>query len=52
MNSTNEHCATNAIFVGDLTLWGANFGDKPCFHQRFDEYFNRDGLCSFEDVKK
>ena len=54
VNSINENCATNAIFAGELTL---NYGreiytDEPCFHQLFDDYFNQDGLCSFEDAKK
>ena len=54
INSINENCATNAIFAGSLTL---NYGrevssDEPCFHQRFDDYFNQDGLCSFEDFKE
>merc|ERR1719323_1879940 len=54
VNSINENCATNALFAGDLTL---DYGprevdsDEPCFHQQFDEYFNQDGLCSFEDAK-
>ena len=55
VNSINENCATNALFAGDLTL---DYGprevdsDEPCFHQRVDDYFNRDGVCSFEDAKK
>jgi len=55
VNSINENCAASAIFVGDLTLdyngYGKVYSDEPCFHQRFDEYFNQDGLCSFQDVK-
>ena len=55
VNSINENCAASAIFVGAFTLdYNARevYSDEPCFHQRFDEYFNQDGLCSFEDVKK
>ena len=55
LKSTNEHCATDAPFVGELTLkYGEKeiYSDEPCFHQRFDEYFNKDGLCSFQDLKK
>ena len=54
VNSINENCATNAIFAGELTLNYNReiYADEPCFHQRFDDYFNQDGLCSFEDAKK
>ena len=23
-----------------------------CYDQRFDQYFNQDGMCSFQDIKK
>ena len=54
-NSTNDYCATNAIFAGAITLsYGPRevSSDEPCFHQKFDEYFNQDGLCSFQDAKE
>ena len=55
IKSTNEDCATNALFVGEFTLdYGPSevSSNESCFHQRFDEYFNQDGLCSFQDVKE
>ena len=26
--------------------------NAPCYHQKFDQYFNQDGQCSFEDVRQ
>jgi len=52
--SINEDCAKSALFAGDLTLiYSARevYSNNTCFNQRFDEYFNQDGLCSFQDAK-
>ena len=55
VESINGDCAKNAILAGDLTLdYGPNevYSNEPCFHQYFDEYFNQDGLCSFQAAKE
>ena len=57
IKSTNEQCATVGYFVASITLDGnpktlLQLPNESCFGQRFDEYFNQDGLCSFQDFKE
>jgi len=26
--------------------------NEPCYHRKFDQYFNQDGQCSFEDIRQ
>merc|ERR1712012_981526 len=54
VESINGDCAKNAFLAGSLTLdYGRYevYSNEPCFHQYFDEYFNQDGLCSFQAAK-
>ena len=55
----NEKCAKNAIFAERMFLpyplihlARAGLTDDSCFDQRFDELFNQDGKCSFQDMKE
>ena len=63
--SINENCAKNAFLAKELTWRGPLEineveeqredlthlrGRKACFGQRFDEFFNHDGLCPFSAV--
>ena len=55
IDSINKDCFKNSILLGDLTLDHGRseiYSNQSCFYQRFDEYFNQDGLCSFQDVKE
>ena len=57
----NEDCAKNAWFAfrgafGNGFLRedgpGAVTANETCIHQRFDEYFNQNGQCSYQDIKE
>ena len=57
----NEECAKNGWFAfrgafgnGFLREFGpgAVTADEACIHQRFDEYFNENGQCSYQDIKE
>merc|ERR1711953_886035 len=57
----NEDCAKNAWFAfrgafgnGFLREDGprAVTANQTCIHQRFDEYFNQNGQCSYQDIKE
>ena len=56
----NDKCVQDAIFVDRILLPSSiirgyktkEYFDNPCFDQRFDEFFNQDGMCSFQDIKE
>ena len=53
VNTINGDCAKNAFLAGGITLDSRlRTNQSQCFSQRFDEYFNQDGLCSFQDVQE
>merc|ERR1711963_999462 len=54
----NPECAKDAYFVFAKAFGHAMFrpdgpaeisANEPCIHQRFDEYFNQNGMCSYQD---
>ena len=49
----NENCTKDAFFAKRLFVGGRlkHYKDS-CYDQRFDQYFNQDGMCSFQDIKK
>ena len=49
----NENCTKDAFFAKRLFVGGRlkQYKDS-CYDQRFDQYFNQDGMCSFQDIKK
>jgi len=57
----NPECAKNAYFVF-TKAFGISFfhpngpgemsANETCIHERFDEYFNQNGLCSYQDLQK
>ena len=61
--SINENCAKNAFLAKELTWSGPLEIDvleerqereearKACFGERFDQFFNQDGLCPFSAVR-
>ena len=51
--TVNEKCIKDPFFAKRLFVGGSltKYTDS-CFDQRFDEFFNQDGMCSFQDVKK
>ena len=59
----NDKCVQDAIFADRILLPSPissiirgyktkEYFDNPCFDQRFDEFFNQDGMCSFQDIKE
>ena len=49
----NEKCATDATFAKGWLLRGPlPLYTEPCFDQRFDQFFNQDGMCSFQNIKE
>jgi len=54
IESINGNCAQDArIFLNDLDMSrGEIRSNETCYHQKFDQYFNQDGQCSFEDIRQ
>merc|ERR1711894_705089 len=47
----NEKCTKDGYFANYVLPGPLTSQTHSCFNQRFDEFFNQDGLCSFQDVK-
>ena len=48
----NEKCTKDGYFANYVLPGPLTSQTHSCFNQRFDEFFNQDGLCSFQDVKE
>ena len=48
----NEKCAKDAFFAKSLIGGTLTHYTDSCYDQRFDQFFNQDGMCSFQDFKK
>ena len=53
----NAECAKDAIFAERMFLprrlimyTGRFYQLDSCFYERFDQLFNQDGMCSFQDI--
>ena len=54
VESINGNCGKNgfdASWLLDVSQTEIR-SNAPCYHQKFDQYFNQDGQCSFEDVRQ
>jgi len=47
IESTNGNCGQSILPF--RSFYPSN---EPCYHQKFDQYFNQDGQCSFEDFRQ
>ena len=52
----NPECAKDSYSVYtslSMRYWpGYPHMNESCIHQKFDEYFNQNGMCSFQDLQE
>ena len=46
-----QDCTKYAGYVG-YPSWLRGDTNESCYYEIFDDYFNKDGMCSFQDVKE
>ena len=54
IESINGNCGKSALVLSEyLDMSPTEIqSNAPCYHQKFDQYFNQDGQCSFEDIRE